>query len=198
MADSLSGVYAIVNKVDGKQYIVGTKNVYSNMEVRRSELLNGRHDNKELQEAVNTYGSSSFGIKILEMTKDYNERKRQIMESIPPEMLYNHNKPPRTASTADADMSAFLEYVDQKWSIPEGSDRNEFRDRWICRDDNMNEIVDLAIRYNIMDVYPSQVTMIRVLKMIEDIPGYMVESHRCKRGGKRDTYKLIIKKDSNK
>lgn len=63
-----SGVYAIRNKVNGKQY-VGSAKVFLRRWYRHSEdLRNGSHHSVLLQRAWNKYGEDSFEFRILEET----------------------------------------------------------------------------------------------------------------------------------
>jgi group I intron endonuclease len=60
------GIYAIVNLVDGKQYVGSSMNIKKRSRDHLWFLRNDRHPNPYLQNAFNKYGESSFEFRILE------------------------------------------------------------------------------------------------------------------------------------
>lgn len=63
---SVSGIYKIVNKVNGKYY-VGSANIICNRWwIHKSNLRKNRHPNKHLQSAWNKYGELNFEFIIVE------------------------------------------------------------------------------------------------------------------------------------
>lgn len=60
-----SGVYQIINVVNGKLYVGSSTNVKYRLWEHRHNLLLNRHDNRYLQNAWNKYGESSFRFEIL-------------------------------------------------------------------------------------------------------------------------------------
>ena len=63
-----SGVYAIRNKVNGKQYIGSAKSFKRRWYRHCEDLRNGSHHSTPLQRAWNKYGESMFEFRILEIT----------------------------------------------------------------------------------------------------------------------------------
>ncbi len=63
MPQSVSGIYKIINKINGKYY-VGSSNDITGIHGRwyehRNDLNAGRHDNEHLQRAWNKYGPDAF------------------------------------------------------------------------------------------------------------------------------------------
>lgn len=66
-----SGIYAIVNHINGKAYIGQTKQkFYKRFLHHQWKLRDGSHDNKHLQNAWNKYGEESFEFTPLEVIND--------------------------------------------------------------------------------------------------------------------------------
>ena len=56
----ISGVYKIVNKVNGKYYIGSSSNIIRRWYRHRTDLNRNKHSNQYLQNAVNKYGLNNF------------------------------------------------------------------------------------------------------------------------------------------
>lgn len=63
---ALSGIYAIVNRLDGKRYIGSAVDLKSRWRLHRRELNRGVHCNSKLQRAWVKHGAAAFGFIILE------------------------------------------------------------------------------------------------------------------------------------
>lgn len=64
---NVSGIYAIVNTVNGKQYIGSSKSIYYRWSQNHLPTLRqGNHHNRHLQAAWNKYGEQSFEMRIIE------------------------------------------------------------------------------------------------------------------------------------
>lgn len=66
MSKQQSGIYAIVNKVNGKRYVGSTANFRTRKINHWSDLRCDRHPNNHLQAAWNKYGEKCFAFIILE------------------------------------------------------------------------------------------------------------------------------------
>lgn len=62
----ISGVYQILNKLDGKFYIGSAVNFNKRWNLHKYKLNKNKHDNKHLQAAWNKYGEGAFEFCILE------------------------------------------------------------------------------------------------------------------------------------
>src|SRR5690242_20644116 len=61
-----SGIYAIMNTVNGKQYVGSAVNIAARWRAHRSGLQRGYHRNPHLQAAWNKYGADAFTFTVLE------------------------------------------------------------------------------------------------------------------------------------
>lgn len=69
------GVYAIINKVNGKMYIGSSMNLKKRLAAHRGTLRRKTHHNKHLQNSYNKYGEKAFSVKILEYVSARNKSK---------------------------------------------------------------------------------------------------------------------------
>ncbi len=60
------GVYAIVNLVEGKQYVGSSKDLRRRWRDHWNELQSNKHSNAHLQRAFNKYGEAAFEFRILQ------------------------------------------------------------------------------------------------------------------------------------
>src|ERR1700733_3463740 len=65
-----SGIYQILNIVNGKFYIGSAVNIYKRLLTHRAMLDINKHDNIHLQAAWNKYGEESFTFGIVEFVED--------------------------------------------------------------------------------------------------------------------------------
>lgn len=66
MSKSISGIYAIVNKVNGKRYIGSSKDIEVRWKKHINQLNRGIHGNSHLQSSWDKYGKDSFDFVVLE------------------------------------------------------------------------------------------------------------------------------------
>ena len=62
----VSGVYSIVNVLNGNRYIGSSMNIHQRLASHRSKLRTGKHNNIHLLNAYNKYGEDKFKVQILE------------------------------------------------------------------------------------------------------------------------------------
>jgi len=70
-----SGIYKIVNKVDGKYYVGSSKNIRKRWVEHKRRLLNNDHHNDHLQNTFNKHGIDIFDFMLVELV-DINNLKR--------------------------------------------------------------------------------------------------------------------------
>jgi len=73
----LSGVYIIQNKIDNKKYIGETKTLGKRIKTHLQELLDNRHVNIHLQNAVNKYGIENFRFDVIELCETWETKRRE-------------------------------------------------------------------------------------------------------------------------
>lgn len=98
-----TGVYAIVNTVNGKQYRGSAAVSFTRRWlVHRSTLNRGKHCNKHLQSAWNLYGASKFRFLVLERTspEDCVAREQVWIDSAKGEGVILYNLSPTAGSVA--------------------------------------------------------------------------------------------------
>lgn len=82
-----SGIYEIVNLVNGKRYVGSALKFQQRWRQHRCELGKGRH-NPHLQAAWNKYGPEAFVYRVLEIVDDPNrliEREQHYIDTLKPE-----------------------------------------------------------------------------------------------------------------
>ena len=68
-ATRVSGVYSILNRVDGKVYVGSSSSLVRREKDHRKALNDGRHGNRYLQRAYRKYGAGAFTFQVLEHCK---------------------------------------------------------------------------------------------------------------------------------
>lgn len=71
-----SGIYKIINKVDGKYYVGSSQNIIERWKKHKNGLKKNSHPNKHLQNAYNKHGVNSFEYMVVEYIMDINELLR--------------------------------------------------------------------------------------------------------------------------
>jgi len=85
----ISGIYKIINKINGHYYIGSSKNIISRWYDHRKFLKRGNHHSIILQRAWNKYGKSSFEMTIIELTNQLLPREQFYLDTLKP--YYNIN-----------------------------------------------------------------------------------------------------------
>jgi group I intron endonuclease len=90
-----SGIYRIVNKVNGKFYIGSSVDITKRWYSHLSHLQRNIHANTHLQHAFNKYGRNNIELNIIFLTTNVdemlNEEQRLIDENIGKDICYNMN-----------------------------------------------------------------------------------------------------------
>jgi len=66
----VSGIYSIINTINGKIYIGSSNNINRRLSSHRNLLINNNHFNKHLQSSFNIYGLKSFTFNIIEISEE--------------------------------------------------------------------------------------------------------------------------------
>lgn len=134
------GIYAIINRINGKQYIGSTRDFAMRWQIHRSRLSRGVHHSPALQSAWKKYGKDVFAFEELEISSDlaalYGLEQR-YMDSLRP--AYNvgpvAGSPRGVKRKPDAEARR-LEATRKFYEDPENRDRvnaaraEKMRDQW--------------------------------------------------------------------
>lgn len=88
---TISGIYKIVNLVNGKLYIGQSKNIHKRLTGHKKHLSDNKHQNQHLQRSWNKYGKSNFEFKIIEIC-DIEELTQREIYWINLYESYSHDK----------------------------------------------------------------------------------------------------------
>ena len=97
-----------------------------------------------------------------------------------------------------SDDARFVNYINTKWLVPKGASKSDQRKYRIWRDSDKDDIVNVADECKMFDLYRSQLTFTKVIKMLQSSLGYEIDSGRTVLDGSQHTYKLIVSFDENK
>jgi len=86
-----SGVYKIVNTINGKVYIGSSKNVYKRLRTHKKNLKNGNHNNCHLMKSVIKHGLNNFSFEPIEYCEIENllVREQFWIDSYPKGQRFN-------------------------------------------------------------------------------------------------------------
>lgn len=90
-AESKSGIYKILNKVNGKVYVGQSKHISQRKSEHFRSLKYGQHYNKYLQRSFDKYGNESFSFEVIECcpVDRLNERERHWIKELGSEYASN-------------------------------------------------------------------------------------------------------------
>jgi hypothetical protein len=96
------------------------------------------------------------------------------------------------------DDQKFIDYINSRWLAPTGLEGHALDKYKIYRDEDKQEIIDMANECKMFKLYKHQITFIRVIKLLQQCLGYVVESGQCMVDRDRYTFKLVISFDEDK
>ena len=89
---SLSGVYRIVNRINGKIFVAASIDLFRQKNNHLTDLKNGDHPNSQLQSDFDSFGAKVFFFEVLENSvehKDLSAREQFHIDSYDWADLYN-------------------------------------------------------------------------------------------------------------
>jgi group I intron endonuclease len=72
--ENVPGIYAIINRINNKNYVGSSKNIEHRIREHKSSLKKGNHYNSHLQHSYNKYGEEAFIFQQLEIVDDIEQR----------------------------------------------------------------------------------------------------------------------------
>lgn len=128
--------------------------------------------------------------------KDFMQMKTNLKWFMQISHIVNHPATDTLRIMLNKQEEQFIEYLNKRWLVPKTTnDLSKYR---IYKEEDKQEIIDMAIKTKILNVYPSQMTFLKVLTIIKNGLGYTVESKQFKIDRKNVLYKLIIDFDETK
>lgn len=94
------------------------------------------------------------------------------------------------------DEKKFIDYINSKWLVPIGAKNLDIYK--IYKKEDKDNIVDMAIKCKLYELYPNRITFNRVIRTMSQSLGYEIDSGRQIIDDKKISYKLIISFDENK
>jgi hypothetical protein len=162
------------------------------------KLHNGDHANRALQQDYNHFGFSKFSFSILEFVDRENLTSRESfwIQSYKKESLYNAM--PVYDQYDAPEIDAFIKYINSKWLAPVGVNYKKPNEYRIVEECDKEDIVAMAHRCKLFDLFRSELTFLRVAKFLESDLGYTVITRRAQISDDKRTYKIITAFDPSK
>ncbi len=194
--NKISGIYQIKNKVNNKIYIGHSSNIFTRWYFHVDNLFKNIHPNKKLQEDFNHYELHSLSFSILELIDGKSnliKREQYYINKLNIDENYNLVNSISVTNKRSLSMpDKFMDYIKTRWLIPKNITKDKLRQYLIYKKVDKEEIVKLAIKYNILKEYPSRITFAKVIKEMQNNLGYSIQTRRCKINKKQYTCKLIV------
>lgn len=113
--------------------------------------------------------------------------------------LVKHNSYDTKRFVLNIDEKRFIGYINKNWLVPKGiTDKSELDRYKIYRQEDKEEIIRMVVKCKLLKLYFSQITFNKVIELMENNLGYVVESKRGMINKKKHTYKLIVDFDEDK
>lgn len=110
--------------------------------------------------------------------------------------LVNHDVTKVKRFKLCTDEKRFIDYINSKWLVPIGAKNLDAYK--IYRKEDKDNIINMAIKCKLYELYPNRVTFNRVIRTMSQSLGYEIDSGRQLIDNKQYTYKLIISFDDDR
>lgn len=190
----LSGIYQIRNTINNKKYMGHSINITLRWYLHLFNLIINKHDNPKLQEDFNTYGIKNFELSILELFTGTKHQLKKLEQEYLNKLDFDLNYNIHNSITDEAiiNKQMFIDYINDKWVMPDGITYEELDKYRIYKNEDKQEIIDMAVKSNIIPLFKSQITFNKVMTYVKNF-GYNVISDRKNICNKKLTYKIILK-----
>lgn len=141
---------------------------------------------------VDNFNKDSYMTRCHMMYKEFIENKSNVKWFDSISHLVNHECYQTKRFVLCKDERKFIEYINGKWLVPIGSNREEINTYKIWKDADKNDIVDMAVKCKLYELCNSRITFNRVIRTMQESLGYEIESGNQKFENERKTYKLVI------
>lgn len=194
----MSGIYSIICSGNNKIYIGKSKSIGNRIGSHLFKLRNGDHPNKMLQQDFDKFGFTSFSFNVVEFVDHDNLTSRESfwINQYPKESIYNSMPVYNQSKVPDVD--TFISYINNRWLTPPGVNHKKPNEYRIVETHDQEDIVAMAHRCKLFGIFRSQLTFLRVVKMLASDLGYTVVTGRTPIPDGKRTYKLITAFDANK
>lgn len=92
----------------------------------------------------------------------------------------------------------FSDYINKRWLVPKGTTGDEIKPYRIYKQEDKDEITQMSINCKMFALFPSQITFMRVVRLLRDSFGYAVDDGDAIIDGNHQRYKIIIGQDESK
>lgn len=189
----MMGIYKITNKITGQTYIGCSIDILRRWKDHIKSFTRKKNCNKKLCEAVEEYGIINFTFEIVETIDDVNgifEIEQKYIDCLNLESDYNKINSIRSDDIeGNIKINGFIEWLDTNWITIDGKEL----ENKIYRKEDKNEFIKMAIKYNVLNIYPCLVSFNKIIKFIEDM-GYEVKDYQRKINHKNTRFKIILDK----
>jgi group I intron endonuclease len=201
----LTGIYAIKNIVNNKIYIGSSFNIIKRWKSHIYCLMKNIHHNIDLQLDYNFYGYTSFIFYIVKLCDIYDLKTLRDKEAYWIEYyklkyyLYNNEEvSPKTKELIPQHTINFIRYMNNRWLVPIGINENGISQYYIYKNENKQEILNMAIKFNILHIRKDKITFNKVINFMRYNLGYRIEAGRVRIEKEQTRYKLVVEYDKNK
>lgn len=92
----------------------------------------------------------------------------------------------------------FIDFINKKWLVPIGTSLKDIDSYKIWKDEDKENIANMAIKCKLYDLCPSKITFNRVIRTMTESLGYDISSGDKYIDNKKHAYKLVISFDEDK